>query len=80
MLRHLGEQAAAERVETALREVIAEGRRTTYDLGGEPARASSRTRSSSGSARPDRRPAAAVERPVVDRPALASRSARLSTR
>ena len=35
MLRHLGEQAAAEQVETALREVIAEGRRTTYDLGGE---------------------------------------------
>jgi isocitrate dehydrogenase (NAD+) len=34
MLRHLGEQAAAERVETALREVIADGRRTTYDLGG----------------------------------------------
>jgi isocitrate dehydrogenase (NAD+) len=34
MLRHLGEQAAAERVETALREVIAEGRETTYDLGG----------------------------------------------
>jgi len=35
MLRHLGEQAAAERVETALREIIAEGVRTTYDLGGE---------------------------------------------
>ena len=35
MLRHLGEQAAAERVETALRDVIADGRRTTYDLGGE---------------------------------------------
>jgi isocitrate dehydrogenase (NAD+) len=35
MLRHLGEQAAAEQVETALREVIADGRRTTYDLGGE---------------------------------------------
>jgi isocitrate dehydrogenase (NAD+) len=35
MLRHLGEQGAAERVETALREVIADGRRTTYDLGGE---------------------------------------------
>ncbi len=35
MLRHLGEQTAAERVETALREVIAEGRRTTSDLGGE---------------------------------------------
>jgi isocitrate dehydrogenase (NAD+) len=34
MLRHLGEQAAAEQVETALREVIAEGSRTTYDLGG----------------------------------------------
>lgn len=34
MLRHLGEQAAAERVEEALREVIAEGTRTTYDLGG----------------------------------------------
>jgi isocitrate dehydrogenase (NAD+) len=35
MLRHLGEQAAAVQVETAIREVIAEGRRTTYDLGGE---------------------------------------------
>jgi len=35
MLRHLGEQAAAERVEDALRAVIAEGRRTTSDLGGE---------------------------------------------
>ena len=35
MLRHLGEQDAAVRVETALREVIAEGRRTTYDLGGD---------------------------------------------
>jgi isocitrate dehydrogenase (NAD+) len=34
MLRHLGEQAAAVRVETALREVIAEGKATTYDLGG----------------------------------------------
>src|SRR6266576_1042356 len=34
MLRHLGEPAAAERVEDALREVIAEGRSTTYDLGG----------------------------------------------
>ena len=32
---HLGEQVAAERVETALRAVIAEGRRTTYDLGGD---------------------------------------------
>ncbi len=35
MLRHLGEQAAAERVETAIRDVIAEGRRVTYDLGGD---------------------------------------------
>ena len=35
MLRHLGEQAAAERVETAIRGVIAEGRRVTYDLGGD---------------------------------------------
>jgi len=34
MLRHLGEQAAAERVEAALRAVIAEGRTVTYDLGG----------------------------------------------
>jgi isocitrate dehydrogenase (NAD+) len=34
MLRHLGEQAAAERVEDATREVIAEGKATTYDLGG----------------------------------------------
>ena len=35
MLRHLGEQSAAERVERALREVIAEGTRTTSDLGGD---------------------------------------------
>jgi isocitrate dehydrogenase (NAD+) len=35
MLRHLGEQAAADRVETAVREVIAEGRDVTYDLGGQ---------------------------------------------
>jgi isocitrate dehydrogenase (NAD+) len=35
MLRHLGEQAAAERLESALRAVIADGKRTTYDLGGE---------------------------------------------
>jgi isocitrate dehydrogenase (NAD+) len=34
MLRHLGEQAAAVRVETAVRDVIAEGKATTYDLGG----------------------------------------------
>jgi len=34
MLRHLGYPDAADRVETALREVIAEGRTTTYDLGG----------------------------------------------
>jgi isocitrate dehydrogenase (NAD+) len=35
MLRHLGEQSAAEQVERAIREVIADGRRTTYDLGGD---------------------------------------------
>jgi isocitrate dehydrogenase (NAD+) len=35
MLRHLGEQAAAERVEDAIRAVIADGRQVTYDLGGE---------------------------------------------
>ena len=34
MLRHLGETAAAERVERAVRDVIAEGRTVTYDLGG----------------------------------------------
>lgn len=34
MLRHLGEAAAADRVETAVREVIAEGRVVTGDLGG----------------------------------------------
>ncbi len=34
MLRHLGEPAAAGRVEDAVRGVIAEGRRVTYDLGG----------------------------------------------
>ena len=35
MLRHLGEQPAAERLEAAVRDVIAEGRHTTYDLGGD---------------------------------------------
>ena len=35
MLRHLGEQPAAERVEAAVRDVIAEGKHTTYDLGGD---------------------------------------------
>ena len=44
MLRHLGEQAAAERVEAALREVIAEGRHTTYDLGGSTGTAALRRR------------------------------------
>jgi len=34
MLRHIGEQAAAQRVEDAIRGVIAEGRTVTYDLGG----------------------------------------------
>jgi isocitrate dehydrogenase (NAD+) len=34
LLRHIGEQAAAERVEAAIRAVIAEGRAVTYDLGG----------------------------------------------
>ena len=34
MLRHIGEQAAAERAEDAIRAVIAEGRTVTYDLGG----------------------------------------------
>ncbi len=34
MLRHLGYPDAADRVETATREVIAEGTATTYDLGG----------------------------------------------
>jgi isocitrate dehydrogenase (NAD+) len=34
LLRHIGEQAAAERVEDAIRSVIAEGRTVTYDLGG----------------------------------------------
>ena len=35
MLRHLGEQDAAAQVETALRQVVADGRRTTSDLGGD---------------------------------------------
>src|SRR5207247_7925346 len=34
MLRHLGETEAANRVESAVRAVIAEGRVTTHDLGG----------------------------------------------
>ncbi|MGZ6256768.1 MAG: isocitrate/isopropylmalate family dehydrogenase, partial [Candidatus Limnocylindria bacterium] len=34
MLRHLGETAAADAVESAVRRVIAEGRTVTSDLGG----------------------------------------------
>jgi isocitrate dehydrogenase (NAD+) len=34
MLRHLGHPTAASRLEDALRAVVAEGRRVTYDLGG----------------------------------------------
>jgi isocitrate dehydrogenase (NAD+) len=34
MLRHLGYPAEADRVETAVRDVIEEGRTTTYDIGG----------------------------------------------
>jgi isocitrate dehydrogenase (NAD+) len=34
LLRHIGRQAAAGRVEEAIRSVIAEGRTVTYDLGG----------------------------------------------
>jgi isocitrate dehydrogenase (NAD+) len=34
LLRHIGRQAAAQRVEDAIRAVIAEGRSVTYDLGG----------------------------------------------
>ncbi len=34
MLRHLGETAAADAVESAVRAVIAEGKTVTYDLGG----------------------------------------------
>jgi isocitrate dehydrogenase (NAD+) len=34
MLRHLGYPAVADRVENAIRDVIAEGRATTHDLGG----------------------------------------------
>jgi isocitrate dehydrogenase (NAD+) len=34
LLRHIGEQAAAEKVEAALRTVLAEGKSVTYDLGG----------------------------------------------
>src|SRR5512143_2089470 len=34
MLRHIGEQTAAEKVEAAMRAVLAEGKSVTYDLGG----------------------------------------------
>ncbi|HEU4918521.1 MAG TPA: isocitrate/isopropylmalate family dehydrogenase, partial [Candidatus Limnocylindrales bacterium] len=34
MLRHLGHPDAADRLERAVRDVIAEGRTVTYDLGG----------------------------------------------
>ena len=32
MLRHLGEKEAADRLEKAIAEVIAEGKKVTYDL------------------------------------------------
>ena len=35
MLRYLGEQAAADRVEKALAAVLAEKKQVTYDLGGD---------------------------------------------
>jgi isocitrate dehydrogenase (NAD+) len=46
MLRHLGEQAAAERVENATAAVIAEGKDVTYDLRADrdPSKAASTTR------------------------------------
>jgi isocitrate dehydrogenase (NAD+) len=34
LLRHIGQQVAAGRVEDAIRSVLAEGRAVTYDLGG----------------------------------------------
>ena len=34
LLRHIGERAAAERVEAAIMAILAEGRSVTYDLGG----------------------------------------------
>ncbi len=34
MLRHLGHVDVAERVEAAIRDVIADGRHVTYDMGG----------------------------------------------
>jgi isocitrate dehydrogenase (NAD+) len=34
MLRHLGHPDVADHLETAVRDVIAEGRTVTYDLGG----------------------------------------------
>jgi isocitrate dehydrogenase (NAD+) len=45
MLRHLGERAAAERVERAVEEVIAEGKDVTYDLRADrdPSKATSTT-------------------------------------
>jgi isocitrate dehydrogenase (NAD+) len=32
MLRHIGEPEAADRLETSISQVIAEGRRVTYDM------------------------------------------------
>jgi isocitrate dehydrogenase (NAD+) len=45
MLRHLGERTAAERVERAVAEVIAEGKDVTYDLRADrdPSRAATTT-------------------------------------
>jgi isocitrate/isopropylmalate dehydrogenase len=34
MLRYIGETKAAEKIESATRKIIAEGRTVTYDLGG----------------------------------------------
>ena len=64
MLRHLGEQAAAERVETALRDVVAEGRHTTYDLGGSSGHGRLRRRDHRAArrVRPPRRPDGAGRR------------------
>ena len=63
MLRHLGETAAADRVESAVRGVIAEGRTTTHDLGGSAGTPRSGPRSRPGSPRPRVSPA---RRPAPD--------------
>ena len=76
MLRHLGYPEAADRVETAVRDVIAEGETTTYDLGGTAGTSAVRRRDH----RPPRRAGVRSRRAAIDRSSPSMTALRRSRR